>query len=68
MKPISDSDIVLTMDAGAVAEFDHPANPLDDPDSRLSPLLAALAPDKHATLELLARTKPVIRHVLAKTY
>ena len=49
--------MILTMDAGAVAEFDHPANLLDDPDSRLNLLLAALAPDQRAAL--LARAKPV---------
>ena len=57
LETVIDSDMILTMDAGAVAEFDHPANLLDDPDSRLNLLLAALAPDQRAAL--LARAKPV---------
>ena len=50
LETIIDSDMILTLDAGRVAEYAAVPDLLADPTSRLNALLSALDPDQRAAL------------------
>lgn len=54
LETILDSDRILALDAGRVAEFDTPQNLLDNPDSLLSSLVDAAGPEMAVKLRAIA--------------